>query len=77
MKAPDLVRFLRRLIRDARRKVFLILDRLQAHRAGLTRDWLAAHRQADPAAPQDKLLYRRPAPEREGQVQLTQACAGG
>ena len=44
VKAPDLVRFLRRLIRDARRKVFLILDRLQAHRARLTRDWLAEHR---------------------------------
>ena len=44
VKAPDLVRFLRRLIRDARRKVFLILDRLQVHRARLTRDWLAEHR---------------------------------
>src|ERR671917_852220 len=43
VKAPDLVRFLRRLVRDARRKVFLILDRLQAHRARLTRDWLAEH----------------------------------
>ena len=44
VKAPDLVRFLRRLIRDARRKVFLILDRLKVHRARLTRDWLAEHR---------------------------------
>ena len=44
VKAPDLVRFLRRLVRDARRKAFLILDRLQAHRARLTRDWLAEHR---------------------------------
>jgi transposase len=44
VKAPDLIRFLRRLIRDARRKVFLILDRLKVHRARLTRDWLAAHR---------------------------------
>ena len=33
-----------RLVRDARRKVFLILDRLRAHRARLTRDWLAEHR---------------------------------
>jgi hypothetical protein len=38
VKAPDLIRFLRRLIRDARRKVFLILDRLKVHRARLTRD---------------------------------------
>jgi len=44
VKAPDLIRFLRRLVRDARRKVFLILDRLQVHRARLTRDWLAGHR---------------------------------
>jgi hypothetical protein len=44
VKAPDLIRFLRRLIRDARRKVFLILDRLQVHRARLTRDRLAEHR---------------------------------
>ena len=36
--------FLQRLIREARRKVFLILDRLKAHRARLTRDWLAEHR---------------------------------
>jgi transposase len=43
-KAPDLVRFLRCLVRDARRKVFLILDRLQVHRAQLTQDWLAEHR---------------------------------
>jgi transposase len=44
VKAPDLVRFLGRLIRDAGRKVFLILDRLKVHRARLTRDWLAEHR---------------------------------
>ncbi len=44
VKAPDLVRFLRRLIRDARRKVFLILDRLKVHRARLAQAWLAEHR---------------------------------
>jgi transposase len=44
VKAPDLIRFLRRLVRDAGRKVFLILDRLQAHRAKLVQDWLAEHR---------------------------------
>jgi DDE superfamily endonuclease len=31
-------------VRYTRCKVFLILDRLQAHRARLTRDWLAGHR---------------------------------
>ena len=44
VNAPIFIRFLERLIRDARRKVFLILDRLKAHRARLTRDWLAEHR---------------------------------
>jgi transposase len=44
VNAPTFIRFLQRLIRDARRTVFLILDRLTAHRARLTRDWLAAHR---------------------------------
>ncbi len=43
VNAPTLIRFLQHLIRDARRKVFLILDRLRAHRARLTRDWLAKH----------------------------------
>ena len=36
--------FLQRLIRDARRKVFLILDRLPVHRAAMVRDWLARHK---------------------------------
>jgi transposase len=44
VNAPALIRFLGRLVRDARRKAFLILDRLKAHRARLTRDWLAEHR---------------------------------
>ena len=46
VNAPTFIRFLQRLVRDARRRVFLILDRLKAHRARLTRDWLAAHRSA-------------------------------
>src|SRR3712207_3285204 len=44
VNAPTFIRFLERLIRDARCKVFLILDRLRVHRARLTRDWLAGHR---------------------------------
>ena len=44
VNAPTFLRFLGRLIRDAGREVFLILDRLKAHRARLTRDWLAEHR---------------------------------
>ena len=44
VNAPTFLRFLERLIRDARGKVFLIVDRLKAHRARLVRDWLDAHR---------------------------------
>ena len=42
--AATLIRFLQRLIRAAKRKVFLILDRLRVHRATRVRAWLAAHR---------------------------------
>ena len=44
VNAATLIRFLARLIRDAKRKVFLILDRLQVHRAARVRDWLAERR---------------------------------
>ncbi|HZH08323.1 MAG TPA: transposase, partial [Lautropia sp.] len=40
VKAPDLLRFLSRLVRDADGKVFLILDRLPVHRSAKVRDWL-------------------------------------
>lgn len=39
--APELIRFLTRLVRDVGRKVFLILDRLSVHRAAKVRAWLA------------------------------------
>jgi transposase len=44
VNAPTFIRFLERLIREARCKVFLVLDRLKVHRARLVRDWLAEHR---------------------------------
>ena len=40
IKAPDLIRFLARLVRDAKQKVFLILDRLPVHRSAKVRAWL-------------------------------------
>ena len=45
-KAPDLLRFLARLVRDADRKVFLILDRPPVHRSAKIRDWLAGREAA-------------------------------
>src|ERR687893_162565 len=41
IKAPDLLRFLARLVQDAGGKVFLILDRLPVHRSAKVRAWLA------------------------------------
>jgi transposase len=41
VKAPSLLRFLARLVRDAGRKVFLVLDRLPVHRSAKVRAWLA------------------------------------
>src|SRR5918998_288208 len=40
IKAPDLLRFLARLVREADGKVFLILDRLPVHRSAKVRAWL-------------------------------------
>src|ERR671933_35288 len=42
--APALIRFLGRLVRDAERKVFLVLDRLPVHRSAKLRAWLAGRR---------------------------------
>jgi transposase len=36
--------FLQRLVRSARRKVFLIVDNLKVHKAGKVQAWVAAHR---------------------------------
>jgi transposase len=44
VNAAALSRFLQRLIRDTKRKVFLILDRLRVHQAARVRAWLAEHR---------------------------------
>jgi len=43
MTAKVLLRFIKRLIKDAGRKVFLILDNLRVHHAKLVKAWLARH----------------------------------
>lgn len=45
MNTPLLIRFMGRLIRDAKRKVFLILDNLSAHHSKLVKRWLDRHRE--------------------------------
>ena len=41
LKVPVFIKFLARLLRDADKKVFLIVDNLQVHRAKRVRDWVA------------------------------------
>jgi transposase len=43
MTARVLLRFLKRLIKDAGRKVFLVLDNLRVHHAKLVKAWLEKH----------------------------------
>jgi transposase len=43
MKARLLMRFMKRLIKDSGRKVFLVLDNLRVHRAKLVKAWLERH----------------------------------
>ena len=40
MTAKVLIRFMKRLIKDAKRKVFLILDNLRVHHANAVKEWL-------------------------------------
>lgn len=40
LTAPVLIRFLARLVRDAGRKVFLILEKLRVHHSKKVRTWL-------------------------------------
>ena len=44
--APTLIRFFTRLCKDAGRKVFVILDNLNVHKARALRDWVAEHAKA-------------------------------
>lgn len=43
LSAQILIRFLRRLIRDTNRRVFLILDNLNVHKSAKVRAWVEAH----------------------------------
>jgi len=43
LNADTLIKFLKRLIKDADRKVFLVLDNLKVHHSKLVKEWLAIH----------------------------------
>ena len=44
MNSKRLITFMGRLIKDAGRKVYLILDNLKVHHSDLVRKWLEKHR---------------------------------
>lgn len=44
MKADVLIHFMIRLLKDAKRKVFLILDNLRVHHAKPVKEWLEEHK---------------------------------
>ena len=43
MNAKVLIKFMRRLIKDSLKKVFLILDNLQTHHSKIVKQWLVEH----------------------------------
>lgn len=45
MTAQTMIRFMRRLLKDVGRKVFLIVDNLRVHHSKLVREWLEEHRE--------------------------------
>ena len=44
MNSDKLIDFMRRLVKDSKRKVFLILDNLRAHHSKKVREWLEKHK---------------------------------
>ena len=44
MNSQTFIKFLERLVKDADKKVFLVLDNLKVHHSYIVKDWLAEHR---------------------------------
>jgi len=45
MNCQLLIKFMSRLVKDSRRKVFLILDNLRSHHGKIVKEWLEAHKE--------------------------------
>ena len=45
MNSKTLIKFLKRLIRDTTRKIFLILDNLKVHHSYVFKNWLNNHKE--------------------------------
>jgi len=43
MNSQTMIKFLKRLVKDADRKVFLVLDNLRVHHSHVVREWLSEH----------------------------------
>ncbi len=74
MNAKVLIKFMRGLIKDSSKKVFLILDNLRVHHAKVVKTWLSEHN--------DKIeVFHLPEPRRvfelrfEGWRPLSGTCA--
>ena len=44
MKTQTFIKFCKRLIKDAGRKIYLILDNLRVHHSHVVKDWIQAHK---------------------------------
>lgn len=44
MNADTLIHFMKRLVKDTRQKVFLILDNLRVHHSHVFKEWLQEHK---------------------------------
>lgn len=45
MNSSTLLKFLKRLIKDTDRKIFLILDNLKVHHSGIVKEWVEDHKE--------------------------------
>ncbi len=45
MNSGTLIRFMKRLIKESTRKIFLVLDNLKVHHSYIVRDWLEKHKE--------------------------------
>ncbi len=45
MNSKTLIKFLKRLIKDSTKKIFLILDNLKVHHSYVVKDWLSKHKE--------------------------------
>ena len=43
MNSQTLIKFMQRLVRDSKKKIFLVLDNLKVHHSHIVKDWLKEH----------------------------------